>query len=294
MYKLFTIFLLQATLILSLHAQESKEVKSDLLRAIHQSDSNEVRAIAKSQKSVISSDPILESMVKAYFAAEKRALQELKEKAKLQREEDVLQLEQAKLAKILEEQKLAEEKRAKILEVSEMAAKKPENGTPENATVAAKKKEVKKSVMPKPVKQPKVTKADLAKSKPAPKKTIKTVQEITKHTAKPHKIKKSKIHMSKVDIAGKWVADKKEKNVTFKVYDNNTFVLEERNDRGTLLLEGTYEYEDEQLMLEIHKITYNVRSREAAVQRIYQLKSVSSKKLILLDEKGEVAYSFRR
>jgi len=294
MYKLLTVFLLQAALILSLHAQDSKEVKSDLLRAIHKSDSNEVRAIAKTQKSVISSDPILESMVKAYFAAEKKALEELKEKARLQREEEALQLEQAKLAKILQEQKLAEEKRAKESEASTVAEKTTQKETSKNVAVAAKKKEIKKSAATKPVKQPKVAKGQPFTSKPAPKKTVKKPQKVAKQTTKPHKVKKSQINMSKVDIAGQWKADKKAKKVMFKAFKDGHFKLEERSESGILLLEGSYVQEGEELILDIEKITYNVRSRNAAVQRIYQLKALSTRQIVLLDEKGEVAYTFRR
>ncbi len=294
MYKLFTIFLLQTALILSLHAQESKEVKSELLRAIHKNDSNEVRAIASTQKSVIKSDPILESMVKAYFLAEKKALEELKEKARLQREEEALQLEQAKLAKILQKQKQAEEKRAKTLEISTVVEKKPESTASKNIAVSAKTKAVKKSVTPKPVKQPETAKVHRPKSKPISTKTVKKPQKVAKQITKYHKVKKSQINISKVDIAGQWKADKKSKKVMFKAFKDGHFKLEERSEGGILLLEGSYVQEGEELILDIEKITYNVRSRNAAVQRIYQLKALSTRQIVLLDEKGEVAYTFRR
>ena len=100
--------------------------------------------------------------------------------------------------------------------------------------------------------------------------------------------------MSKVDIAGQWKADKKAKKVMFKAFKDGHFKLEERSGEGILLLEGTYVQEEEELILDIEKITYNVRSREAAVQRIYQLKALSTRQIVLVDEKGEVAYTFRR
>ena len=282
MQKLFITLFTQLLFLTSLHATESaKMVKSDLLRAIHHNDSNEVRAIVATQKSVITADPILERMVDAYFLDEQQALEELKEKARQKREDEARELAAAIAAKE------AEDARLKAVE-KENREKEAEALVAEQAAVAKPVvKERPKPAAVKPVKK---------KVSPHKRKVVATSKSVvTKPVApKPVKVTNQKIRMSKVDIAGKWKAAKNKKDVTFKAYDDNTFVLEERSDSGTLRLDGTYRQNGEQLLLDIQKITYNVRSREAAVQRIYHLKAVSSKRLILLDEKGEVAYSFSR
>ena len=297
MQKFLTIILIQLAILTSLYAQDSKEVKSDLLRAIHKNNSNEVRAIASSQKDVIGADPILESMVRAYFLAEEKAFLELKEKARLQREEEARVLAEAIAAKEAEERRLVQEKDRQLLQ-AELDAKTAVVDSNKTSTLV---QEIEKPTEPTVVKAKPVPKPQKVVAKSVPSKPKKVVRKASKskvaskitYTPKSKK-HPNKIHMSKVDIAGKWVAAKREKDITFKVFDDNTFKLEERNERGLLVLDGTYEYEGEELVLDIRKITYNVRSRDAAVQRIYHLEALSSKHLVLLDEKGEVAYSFRR
>jgi len=278
MQKLLIAFFTQLVMLTSLYATDSaKSVKSDLLRAIHHNNSNEVRAIVATQKPVIAADPVLTRMVDAYFLDEAHALEELKAKARQKREEEARELKAAIAAKEAE----IEAARQKALEAAAMHM--------EERQMEPKPK-VKKHVETTPQKPAK--KVTSAK----PRKEVRIVKPKVKSSAgkKPAKVTNKKIHMSKVDIAGKWKAAKNKKEVTFKAYDDHTFVLEERSESGTLRLDGTYRQNGEQLLLDIQKITYNVRSREAAVQRIYHLKAISSKRLILLDQKGEVAYSFSR
>ena len=295
MHKTLTVFLLQTFLLLSLHAQNSKTVKSDLLRAIHYDNSNEVRSIAASEKKVINSDPVLKKMVSAYFAAEDKALEELKERARQQRAEDALRLEQAELAKISEEPKHAEATQTQVADANRSLSKDSVElnvvEATQSITASSKQKVEKQEKFLTQNAQPDVQSKRIEKVAPVVKVPKHKISKVLKSKQSS---KNSKIRIRTVDIAGKWIAEKREKNVVFKVFGDNTFMLKEHNDRGALVLEGTYEYEDEQLTLEIQKITYNVRSREAAVQRLYQIKTVSSKQIILLDEKGEVAYSFKR
>ena len=275
MENYFSIFLLQLILFTSLSAAENnKAVKSELLRAIHFNNAKEIHAIAKTQKDVISADPVLQRMVDAYFAEEDLAINELKEQVILQHKREQKELAEAILAKKAEEERLAllAEKTSTVNEESslkeESVAIATEQAKPPRAkpNVAKEKKKVLKP-LPAPTYAPKIVK-------------------------KRTKTEKNKL--SKINIAGKWRADKNKKDVTFNVFSDNRFVLIESNGSGLLRLDGVYEQVDDQLKLDIQKITYNVRSRIAAVQRIYELKAASSKELVLVDEKGEIAYSFVR
>jgi len=279
MKKFFLLIIIQLAFLSTLHAaQSAKEVKSNLLRAIHSNNTNTIRYISSSHQSVIKADPVLQKMVDAYFEDEARALAELKESARLKREQEARELAEAIAAKSAEEERLKKLEEEQKMRVAAEAAQEAKEHLKAVPVVKPEKKKVIKTVRVKKQVKKEVT-APLKKKTVLKTRPVKKVEKIT---------------MTHVDIAGQWKAAKRDKKVIFKAYANKRFRLEERSGQGVLVLEGQYEQEGEELVLEIRKITYNVRSREAAVQKIYQLKALSSKKMILLDETGEVAYTFKR
>jgi len=300
MHKLLLTILIQFSLISSLYAlDDSKKVKSELLKAIHFSDTQEVNAITKREKQVLVADPVLQKMVDAYFEKEARILDELKTEIRAKKEADKKAKENARIA-------------AFLAEVAKREALKENNTTLPGATpqkdLAIKTKQPIKSIS-----RVKVTSAKSAKSSG---KQVAVIPKEIKKVAHKKEVKKSPIkkysaqtkpvtskivyrekthrYLAKNKLSGEWKQQQKEKTIVFEMFADKAFILTERSEGGILSLEGHYKQEDDNLLLDITKITYNVRSRAAAVQRVYKFKTISATKLVLLDEAGRVVYTLKR
>ena len=288
MHKLLLTILIQLSLISSLHAlDDSKKVKSELLKAIHFSDTQEVKAISKRQQQVLAADPILQKMVDAYFEKEARILDELKAEIRAKKEADIKAKENARIAAFL-----AEVAKKEVLNENNTTVKStlsPETKTAKivptkpvksnTKQVAVTPKEIKKIAHKKEVKKSPIKKYS-AQTKPATSKIV--------YREKTHR------YLAKNKLSGEWKQQQKEKTIVFEMFANKAFILTERSEGGILSLEGHYKQVDDNLLLDITKITYNVRSRAAAVQRVYKFKTISATKLVLLDEAGRVVYTLKR
>ena len=277
MQKILIMILIQLSVLASLHAlDDTKKVKSELLKAIHYSDTQEVKAITKREQSLLATDPILQKMVDAYFDKEKRALEELKAEIRAKKEADKKAKENARIAAFLAEiakKEALNENNSTI--PSEVVQK---NRTIESEPLAQKVVTAKVPVKNKTTKEP--VKKYSSTSKPVTSKIV--------YREKTHR------YLNKNGLSGEWKQQQKEKTIVFEMFADKAFILTERSEDGILSLEGHYKQEDDNLLLDITKITYNVRSRAAAVQRVYKFKTISATKLVLLDEAGRVVYTLKR
>jgi len=299
MQKILILILIQLSVLASLHAlDDTKKVKSELLKAIHYSDTQEVKAITKREQRVLASDPILQKMVDAYFDKEKRALEELKAEIRAKKEADKKAKENARIAAFLAEVARKEALNENNTTIPSEVAQK--NRTKESVPLT---KKVVTSKVPtvKPT-NPVTNKSTVVKKelKQAPVKNKTTKEPVKKYssTSKPASkiVYREKTHryLNKNGLSGEWKQHKKEKTIVFEMFADQAFVLTERSESGILKLEGHYKQKDDNLLLDITKITYNVRSRAAAVQRVYKFKTISATKLVLLDEAGRVVYTLKR
>ena len=300
MHKLLLTILIQLSLISSLHAlDDSKKVKSELLKAIHFSDTQEVNAITKREQQVLASDPVLQKMVDTYFEKEERAHEALKAEIRAQKVADKKAIEDARIAAFLAEvakrealkENNATRQSALPQESVTIKTKQPAKAVSKTKVVSAKPIKYvpkKKHISPKEVK--KVTHKKEVKRSPVKKYST----QVKPATSKIVYRKKTHRYLAKNKLSGEWKQQQKEKTIVFEMFTNNAFILTERSEGGILSLEGHYKQVDDNLLLDITKITYNVRSRAAAVQRVYKFKTISATKLVLLDEAGRVVYTLKR
>ena len=254
-----------------------KKVKSELLKAMNRADTPEVKAITERERRYIQADPILQKMINTYYEEEAKDLEILKQQIRTMKEQEIAE----KRAREERARRLAQEKRIAEQEAKALAEQK-------------RIEQIAREERRKRVAAQRQRAAKLAKAK-AVKKPVAKKQKVAKHT-KPEimPVSNTQRYYTKAELAGHWKQKKKDKQVSFEMFNNNKFVIKERASKGTLTLEGVYNREDDNLMLEISKITYNVRSREAAVKRVYKLKSLSPTKMVLVDAKGKVIYTLER
>jgi len=291
MRKIILTILIQLTLMTSLHAlDDAKKVKSELLKAIHFSDTKEVKAITDREHRTLAADPVLQKMVDAYFEKEERALEELKAEIRAKKEADKKAKEDARIAAFLEQ--IAKKEALKENNTT-LQAKVPEKEAIINSEQPAGKVVKEKGHIVKPVTT--VVKKDVVPSTEVKKTPVKKQSAHVKPTASKI-VYREKTHryLAKNSLSGEWKQQQKEKNIVFEMFADQAFVLTERSESGILRLEGHYRQQEDNLLLDITKITYNVRSRAAAVQRVYKFKTISATKLVLLDEAGRVIYTLKR
>ncbi len=300
MQKFLIILLIQLSVLTSVYAlDDTKKVKSELLKAIHYSDTQEVKAITKREAKVLRSDPVLQKMVDAYFEKENRALEELKAEIRAKKEADKKAKENARIAAFLEEVVRKEALKetntsvpSKVIQAD--MKKKNEQSTQQTAVVKVPVTKPKQPIATESPVVPKKVKQVTTKTTPA-KKPVKQYSSTTKPaTSKMVYREKTHRYMKKNKLSGEWKQHQKEKTIVFEMFADKVFVLTERSEDGVLRLDGHYKQEDDNLLLDITKITYNVRSRSAAVQRVYKFKTISATKLVLLDEAGRVVYTLKR
>ena len=253
-----------------------KKVKSELLKAMNRADTPEVKAITERERHYIQEDPILQKMINAYFEQEAKDLEVLKQQIRTMKEEEIAEKrEREARARRLEQERRIAEQQAKAL--AEKKRLEREARAERQKRIAAERKRAEKVAKTQATK-PKVTKKVVAK----------------KVTPEVVPVSNTQRYYTQAQLAGHWKQKQKGKQVSFEMFNNNHFVIKERASKGTLTLEGVYNREDDILMLEISKITYNVRSREAAVKRVYKLKNLSPTKMVLVDAKGKVVYTLER
>lgn len=267
---------------------ENLKTKSELLKAMKRADTPAVKAISKRGSHYIKSDPVLQKMIEAYYEQEAKDLEVVKQEIKKMQEEEAeaLRLEEENKRKLAlqkaEEKRLAQERAARL------ALKRAEDKKRAEALALKRQHEAKKAkklaVKKETTKQPTVAKV-ARPVKPVTAVTVKTAHAPLANTQR---------YYTKEQLAGHWRQVKNKKKISFEMFDNNRFIIKERAETGTLTLEGYYDQNNDNLLLDINKITYNVRSREAAVKRVYKLKNVSSNKLVLVDGKGNVVYTLER
>jgi len=296
MRKLLLTILIQLFLITSLQAlDDSKKVKSELLKAIHYSDTQEVTAITKREAKIVKADPVLQKMVDAYFEKERQALDELKAEIRAKKEAQRKAKENARIAVFLEEiaKKEALKEKNRTLrgnELQETTMVKMESKTKKTIPVP-----VSSTKVPRSVASTKTTDKVAVVTADVKKKSAKTYTSQTKPTnSKIVYREKTHRYLAKSSLSGEWKQDKKEKSIVFEMLADHSFILTERSSDGVLSLEGKYRQVDDNLLLDIMKITYNVKSRSAAVQRVYKFKTISKTKLLLLDEAGRIVYTLKR
>ena len=250
---------------------DEKKVKSELLKAMNSADTPEVKAITEREGHYIQEDPILQKMINAYFEQEAKDLEVLKQQIRTMKEEEIAE-EREREAR---ERRLAQEKIVadqKAREFAEQQRLEEVARAERQKRAAAERKRANK-----------VAKAKADKKKAAKKAKVEVVP-----------VSNTQRYYTKAQLAGHWTQNKKGKKVSFEMFNNNQFVIKESASKGTLILEGVYNRDNDTLMLEISKITYNVRSRDAAVKRVYKLKNLSSTKMVLMDAKGDVVYTLER
>ena len=253
-----------------------KKVKSELLKAMNRADTPEVKAITERERHYIQEDPILQKMINAYFEQEAKDLEVLKQQIRTMKEEEIAEKREreARERRLVQERRIAEQQAKALAEKQRLERQAREERQKRIATERKRAEKVAKTQATKP----KVTKKVVAKQ--------------TKPEVVP--VSNTQRYYTQAQLTGHWKQEKKDKQVSFEMFNNNHFVIKERASKGTLTLEGVYNREDDNLMLEISKITYNVRSREAAVKRVYKLKNLSPTKMVLMDAKGKVVYTLER
>jgi len=278
MKKLLLILILNTFLFTSSSyaLDDDKKVKSELLKAMNRADTQEVKAITNRESRYIQEDPILQKMIDAYFEQEAKDLQVLKQQIRTMKEEEIAEKRnrEARERRLAQEKIVAEQKAQALAEQQRLEA-------------IAKAERQKRAVAERK-RAEKVAKARTPKPTPIAKKVVK------KAKVEVVPVSNTQRYYTEAQLAGHWKQKKKGKQVSFEMFNNNQFVIRERASKGTLTLEGVYNREDDNLMLEISKITYNVRSREAAVKRVYKLKNLSSTKMVLMDAQGNVVYTLER
>lgn len=298
MRKLLSIIILQLSLLSSLYAlDDTQKVKSELLKAIHYSDTQEVNAITKRERNVLRADPVLQKMVDAYFEKEKQALDELKAEIRAKKEAEKKAKERARIAAFLAEVAKKEALKENNTTVQTVAVQKSTTikSKPESKKVAqVKTTATKPMTKEKRAVAAKETTKVVAIKEPTKKPVKKQTTQVKPTTSKIVYREKTHRYLAKNGLSGEWKQHKKEKTIVFEMFADEAFVLTERSESGILRLEGHYKQQDDNLLLDITKITYNVRSRAAAVQRVYKFKTISATKLVLLDEAGRVVYTLQR
>jgi len=307
MKKLLLLLILNTFIITSVSyaLNDNMKTKSELLKAMKRADTQSVQAITANDNGYIKSDPILQKMIEVYYVEEARELEVLKQEIQSMKDEEAaeklraeenakkLALRQAEQERLAEEkatllalQKIEDEKRAKALALRKAQEKK-------RAKALAVKKANKAG------QTQKVTSKTIEPVKKAQTTTVRVTVPSPVAVVKPVEVAQSPVtntqrYFTKAQLEGHWKQTKNKKKISFEMFKNSRFVIKERAAKGTLTLEGYYDQNDDELSLEINKITYNVRSRDAAVKRVYKLKNVSSNKLVLVDGKGNVVYTLER
>ena len=278
MKKLLLILILNTFLFTSASyaLDNEKKVKSELLKAMNRADTQEVKEITNRESRYIQEDPILQKMINAYFEQEAKDLEVLKQQIRTMKEEEISEKREreARERRLAQEKIVAEQKAQALAEQQRLdAIAKAER----QKRAAAERKRAEK-----------VAKAKAPKPTPSKKKVAK------KAKVEVVPVSNTQRYYTQAQLTGHWKQKKEGKRVSFEMFNNNKFVIKESASKGTLTLEGVYNREDDNLMLEISKITYNVRSRDAAVKRVYKLKNLSSTKMVLMDAKGNVVYTLER
>ena len=305
MLKFIIITFLQTFIFVALSSalDHNQKVKSDALKAMQRYDTKSLNSITKKESSYIKSDAKLQKMIDAYYEEEARELEVIKgiiaNKSVEKVQENNISTAKAETAT----SDLSTEARPVVVATPKTVVK-PTIVPKKVAKVTKPKKVTPKAVKPKPVtKVAKIQKPKKVAPKSVPKK-VSTPVKVAKKTPvvvpvaavviPPKKVKKSSNKVVTQYLMGQWKENKKKKKIVLKMMPNNRFILEEKANNGILKLEGHYNHDNDNLTLDISKITYNVRSRDAAVHRIYKFKNISKKKMVLLDEKGEIVYEFER
>ncbi len=308
MLKFIIITFLQLTIFVTLSSalDHNQKVKSDVLKAMQRYDTKTLKHITKEESKVIKADAKLQKMIDAYYEEEAHELEVIKSIIANKNNDDNTTQEEntTKLAVTP-----ASEPATVVTQTPKpvVVTKKPKS-RPKKVAIKAKPKPVvhskKAAVAPKKVVSAKVASQPVKKkAKSVPVKVAKApvkkpeakVPEKKAAVVTPVKPKQqAHASISTKYLMGQWKQTKKKKKITLKMLPNNRFILEERANNGTLKLEGYFDNSSEGLSLDINKITYNVRSRDASVHRKYIFKNISKKTMVLLDEKGEVVYQFER
>jgi len=278
-------------------AQEQAKQKADAAAAKKQAD-NKVEPKANTSKAKVQTSTkqaasvTAAAAVTAKIAAEKKRKADAAKKAAAEKKRKDAAAKKAadkKKRDALAAKKARDAKAAKARKAKAAEKKRKADAAAAKKRAAAKKAQ-KKKVAPKKVtkKSTPTVKAVTPKVKVAPKAAVVAAPVVV--ATKPA----APLSVTAKELVGKWKQISSEKVITLLINADTSFVLEQIEDDGTLVIKGNWKQEENIFMLTIRKVQRNVHTRETNIHRIYKVDRISKHRLVLRDKRKRIAYDLKR